>query len=215
MLAITPAHHLDPPLHDCLYQAEALAEDNDCDYVVEDHKIAQNRNDLERAIERLAEQVACHALVLLKFRHLRVLVRQNFLGVGVRVLPHRLRVNEENHKCNRHDKVVASHVQKQGLLEVQFNVHVAPNLDDQFSAGNPSQENIPLVKANIASVFNDQGQVLFIVCRIKESNPVRQQRHRDQNEHTHPKERHSVLDLHQHFRRALSRILADVLTVPH
>ena len=51
LLTITPAHHLDPSLHDCLDQAEALADDHNGNDIVEYHKIAQNRNDLERAVE--------------------------------------------------------------------------------------------------------------------------------------------------------------------
>ena len=65
LLAVPAPHHRDPPLYDRLDQAETLANDNRCNDVIEDYQVAQNGNDLEGAIEGLAEDVSCRANVLL------------------------------------------------------------------------------------------------------------------------------------------------------
>ena len=82
------------------------------DDIVEDNQIAKNRDNLERAVERLAEKIASRTLVLLQLGHRGLLIAHNVVWVRIRILPHRLRVNEEDDEGDWHDQVVTSHVQK-------------------------------------------------------------------------------------------------------
>ena len=110
LLSIPSTHHRDPSLHDRLDQAEALHNDDHGDDVVEDDEVAENGDDLERAIERLTEKVTCHTNILLELRHLGLLIGQNMIRVWVGILPHRLRVDEEYDESNGHQKVVTAHM---------------------------------------------------------------------------------------------------------
>ena len=84
------------------------------------------------------------------------------VGVRVGILPHGLRVDEEHNEGDRHQYIVTSHVQDDRLLEVHLNVHITPDFNNKFSACKPGQEYIPLVKVDIAAVFDDKWILISI-----------------------------------------------------
>ena len=51
------------------------------------------------------------------------------VGVRVGVLPHRLRVDEENSEGDRHQQEIASEVHSDGLLIVDLDADVAENFN--------------------------------------------------------------------------------------